>query len=188
MADRSNVEDMPEVRVRPLRRVEYDMLVDHGMLTEQDRIELLDGELVAMSPQNEPHARIVEALTERLVPALAGTARVRVQLPFAAGEHSEPEPDIAIVPADEPRERHPERALLIIEVADATVRLDLVRKARIYAAAGIPTYWVIDIGDEVVHVHADPSQAGYGTVTQHGPDEPLDAVGVTFTLRALTDG
>jgi Uma2 family endonuclease len=176
---------MPEVRVRPLRRAEYDVLVEHGMLTEEDRIELLDGELVAMSPQNAPHAGLVEALTERLVPALAGIARVRVQLPLAAGEHSEPEPDIAIVPPDEPRDRHPERALLVIEVADATVRLDLVRKARIYAAAGVPTYWVIDIGDGVVHVHTDPAETGYGAVTRHGPDEPLDASGVTLTLREL---
>ena len=124
MADRRIVEDMPEVRVRPLRRAEYDVLVEQGLLTEHERIELLDGELVAMSPQNAPHAGIVEALNERLMPALAGEARVRVQLPFAAGEHSEPEPDIAIVPTDEHRDRHPERSLLIIEVADASVRLD----------------------------------------------------------------
>ena len=129
----------------------------------------------------------MEALTERLVPELAGIARGRVQLPFAATEHSEPEPDIAIVPADEPRDRHPERALLVIEVADAYARLDLVRKARIYAAAGVPAYWVIDINDEVVHVHAAPSAAGYATVTQHGPDEPLDAAGITLTLRELMD-
>lgn len=188
MADRSSVDDMPEVRVRPLRRAEYDVLVEQGMLTEQDRIELLDGELVAMSPQNAPHAGLVEALNERLMPALAGTARVRVQLPFAAGEHSEPEPDVAIVPADEPRDRHPERALHVVEVADTTARLDLVRKSRIYAAAGVPTYWVIDIGDQVVHVHTGPSDTGYGTVTQHGPDELLDACGARLTLRALMNG
>lgn len=188
MAEAGSVEDMPEVRVRPLRRAEYDVLVEHGMLTTQDRIELLDGELVATSPQKAPHAGVVEALNERLVPALAGRARVRVQLPLAAGEHSEPEPDVAIVPIDEPRDRHPERALLVIEVSDASVRLDLVRKARIYAAAGVPTYWVIDVGRDVVHVHTGPSDAGYASVTQHGPDEPLDAHGVTLTLRELTGG
>jgi Uma2 family endonuclease len=187
MTDRGSVEDMPEVRVRPLRRVEYDVLVEQGMLTEEDRIELLDGELVTVTPQHAPHAGMVEALNERLMPALVGTARVRVQLPFAAGEHSEPEPDVAIVPVDEPRDRHPERALLIIEVADATVRLDLVRKARIYAAAGVPTYWVVDINDEVVHVHTDPSETGYATVSRQGLDEPLDAAGVPLTLRELLE-
>jgi Uma2 family endonuclease len=185
MAEGRSVEDMSGIQVRPLRRAEYDVLVEHGMLTEEDRIELLDGELVTVTPQNAPQAGVVEALNERLMPALAGAARVRVQLPFAAGEHSEPEPDIAIVPSDEPRDRHPERALLVIEVADATVRLDLVRKARIYAAAGVPTYWVIDIGAEVVHVHTDPAESGYATVTRHGPDEPLDACGLTVRLREL---
>lgn len=186
MTDGRSIGAMPEVQVRPLRRVEYDVLVEHGVIDEQERIELLDGELVTVSPQNAPHANTVEALTERLVPALVGTARVRVQLPMAAGEHSEPEPDLAIVPADEPRDRHPARALLVVEVADATIQLDLGRKARIYAAAEVPAYWVVDLGRGVVHVHSGPSAEGYTTITEHGPDEPLDACGVTLTLRELT--
>ena len=180
-----SVADMSEVRVRPLRRTEYDVLVEQGAFDPDERIQLLDGELVVMSPQNAPHAGIVEALNERLVPALVGTARVRVQLPLAAGEHSEPEPDLAVVPADEPRDRHPERALLVIEVADATVRLDLFRKARIYAAAGVPVYWVIDVAGGVVHVHTDPTAEGYARVSRHAEDEPLDACGVPLTLREL---
>lgn len=180
-----SVADMSEVRVRPLRRTEYDVLVEQGAFEPDERIQLLDGELVAMSPQSAPHAAIVEALTERLVPALVGTARVRVQLPLAAGEHSEPEPDLAVVPADEPRDRHPERALLVIEVADATLPLDLDRKARIYAAAGVPVYWVIDVAGGIVHVHTDPAGESYATVTRHAEDEPLDACGVTLTLREL---
>lgn len=177
--------DMTEVRVRPLRRVEYDLLVDQGMFGEDERIQLLDGELVEMSPQKAPHAGIVEALNERLMPALVGRARVRVQLPLGAGEHSEPEPDVAIVPADEPRDRHPERALLVIEVADTTLGLDLVRKARIYAEAGVPVYWVIDVRRDVVHVHTDPTAGGYATVTENGPDAALDVCGVPLTLRDL---
>jgi Uma2 family endonuclease len=180
-----SVVDMSEVRVRPLRRSEFDVLVEHGAFDPGERIQLPDGELVVPSPQNPPHAGIVEALTERLVPALFGTARERVQLPLAAGEHSEPEPDLAVVPADEPRDRHPERALLVIEVADATVRLDLVRKARIYAAAGVPVYWVTDVPGGVVHVHTDPTPEGYATVRCHADDEALDTCGVTLTLREL---
>ena len=184
---RGSVEDMAEVQVRPLRRAEYDLLVEHGMFGEDERIQLLDGELVVLSPQKAPHAGIVEALTERLVPALVGRARVRVQLPLAAGEHSEPEPDVAVVPADEPRDRHPQRALLVIEVAHETLRLDLVRKARIYAAAGVPVYWVIDVHADVVHVHTDPTPDGYTSVTLHGADEVLDACGVPLALRDLRD-
>jgi Uma2 family endonuclease len=180
-----SVADMSEVRVRPLRRAEYEVLVEQGAFDPDERIQLLDGELVEMSPQDEPHALIVESLTERLTPALVGRARVRVQLPFGAGEHSEPEPDIAVVPADEPRGRRPERALLVIEVSDSTLRLDLVRKARIYAAAGVPVYWVIDVAGGVVHVHTDPTAAGYTTVKQHAADERLDACGVTLALQDL---
>ncbi len=184
---RGSVDDMGEVQVRPLRRVEYDVLVDQGMFGEDEPVQLLDGELVVLSPQKAPHAGIVEALTERLVPALVGAARVRVQLPLVAGEYSEPEPDIAIVPADEPRDRHPQRALLVIEVAHETLRLDLVRKARIYAAAGVPVYWVIDVHNDLVHVHTEPTPDGYAGVSQHGPDEQLDACGVPLTLRALRE-
>lgn len=93
---------MSEATVRPLRRVEYDLLVEQGAFDEDERIELLDGELVALNPQKTAHARIVEALSERLMPALTGTVRVRVQLPFAADELSEPQPDVAVVPAEAP--------------------------------------------------------------------------------------
>lgn len=179
------VDDMSEVRIRALRRVEYDVLVDQGLFGEDERIQLLDGELVVLNPQRSLHAAMVEALTERLVPALVGTARARVQLPLAAGDLSEPEPDIAVVPADEPRDRHPRRARLVIEVAHETLRLDLIRKARIYAAAGVPVYWVIDVAGEVVHVHTDPTGEGYATVTRHGPAEALDAAGVALRLADL---
>lgn len=169
----------------PLRRAEYDVLVDQGVLGPDDRMQLLEGELVEMSPQKPPHAGMVERLTEVLVPALVGRYRVRVQLPLAAGEYSEPEPDVAVVPADESRERHPERAVLVIEVAHETVRLDLGRKARIYAAAGVPEYWVIDVHANVVHVHTEPSPDGYSSITQHDPDDTLDACGVAMSLRQL---
>jgi Uma2 family endonuclease len=179
------VEPVPEVRTRPLKRSEYDLLIEQGVFTVDERIQLLDGELVELSPQGVPHASVIEALTERLVPALAGRARVRVQLPFAAGEYSEPEPDVAIVPADTPRDQHPDEAQLVIEVADSTLSLDLGRKARIYAAAGVPEYWVIDVTATVAHVHTEPADAGYQAVTRNGPDDELVACGVALTLRDL---
>jgi hypothetical protein len=70
-------------------------------------------------------------------------------------------------------------------VAHKTLRLDLVRKARIYAGAGEPAYWVIDVAGEVVHFHTEPTPEGYATVTRHGPDEALDASGVTVALGDL---
>lgn len=176
---------MSDVTVRPLRRVEYDLLVEQGAFDEDERIELLDGELVAMPPQKTAHARIVEALSERLMPALTGTVRVRVQLPFAADELSEPEPDVAAVPADAPRESHPDVALHVIEVADTSLTLDLGRKARIYAAAGVPAYWVIDPSVPAIHVHSEPTSDGYTSINVHGVDTELDVCGVTLRLREL---
>jgi hypothetical protein len=95
------------------------------------------------------------------------------------------EPDLAVVPIDEPRDRHPERALLVIEVADTTLRLGLVRKSRIYARAQVPTSWVIDVNRDVAHVQTGSSEDGYTTVTEHTADTPLDACGVTVTPDEL---
>lgn len=176
---------MSDITVRPLRRVEYDLLVEQGAFDEDERVELLDGELVAMRPQKAAHARIVEGLSERLMPALTGTVRVRVQLPFAPDELSEPKPDVAIVPADAPRDRHPGVALHVIEVADTSLTLDLGRKARIYAAAGVPAYWVVDPSVPAVHVHGQPTSDGYDSINVHGLDTELDACGVTLRLREL---
>lgn len=129
--------------MRPLRRIEYEVLVEQGMFGEGEHVQLLDGELVEMSPQGAAHAAVVESLTELLVPALLGKARVRVQLPFAAGDASEPEPDVAVVSAATTRHRHPDSALLVIEVAEISLSVDLGRKARIYAQARVTEYWVI---------------------------------------------
>jgi Uma2 family endonuclease len=89
------------------------------------------------------------------------------------------------VPIDEPRDRHPQRALHVIEVADSTVRLDLDRKARIYAAAGVPVCWVIDLPGDVVHVHTDPTPESDATVAVRGADEELDVCGVGLSLGSL---
>jgi Uma2 family endonuclease len=89
------------------------------------------------------------------------------------------------VPSDEPWDRHPERALLVIEVAEESLALDLGRKARIYADAGVPRYWVIDLRGNIAHVHTDPEPGGYRTVERRGADEALDAGGVALTLAEL---
>lgn len=174
---------MSEATIRPLRRVEYELLVDQGAFDADERIELLNGELVALTPQKTAHTRIVEALCERLMPALDET--VRVQLPFAADALSEPDPDVAVVPAEAARDRPPDVALLIVEIADTSLTLKLGRKARIYAAAGVPAYWVIDPSVPAVHVHGEPTGNGYDSINVHGVDTELDACGVTLRLREL---
>ncbi|HVT06342.1 MAG TPA: Uma2 family endonuclease, partial [Polyangia bacterium] len=96
LSGQPHIEDLVTTeRLRPLRRVEYDRLVELGFFDEDEKIELLDGVIVQMTPQGLAHAAAIEVLTHQLVVALATRARVRVQLPFAASDISEPEPDLA---------------------------------------------------------------------------------------------
>ena len=157
------VSTAPE-QIRPLRRVEYDHLVTLGTF-EGERVELIDGAIRRMSPIGPPHASTVALLTELLVLALAGRARVRVQTSFAASELSEPEPDFCIVPRDDHHSAHPSAAHLIIEVADSSLRYDRGEKAKLYAASGVPEYWVVNLRESVVEVYRDPAAGGYLQLT-----------------------
>jgi Uma2 family endonuclease len=154
-------------RIRPLRRVEYDRLVELGLLDEDEHVELLYGRIVEMSPQGTEHAWVIQQLTELLVAALAGRAKVRPQLPLALSDVSEPEPDLAIVPVTGYQPDHPSRALLVIEVADSSLRGDRVIKGRLYAESGIPEFWLVNLVDGVVEVHRDPTAKGYLSVSRH---------------------
>ncbi len=151
-------------RVRPLRRAEYDRMVELGVFGDHERIELLEGGLVAMSLQKSKHAETIRRLMERLVPVLAGRARVSVQSPIALSELSEPEPDLAVVPLGDYSRGHPSEALLIIEVAEASLQKDKKVKARIYAEAGVPEYWLVNLIDKSVLVHRRPARGRYASV------------------------
>jgi hypothetical protein len=154
--------------IRPLRRVEYDQLIALGAF-QDERIELLDGVLVRMSPIGSPHCATVDRLTELLVLALAGKALIRVQGAFAAGEFSEPEPDLIVLPRADYDSGHPDRAYLIIEVAESSLARDRGRKARLYAECGVPEYWVVNLQDRRVEVHRAPAAGVYqeATVIEH---------------------
>lgn len=154
-------------RVRPLRRVEYDKLVELGVF-EHERVELLRGYVVHMSPQKSRHAAAVQSLNHLFVLALVGARRasVRVQLPLAISDDSEPEPDVALVAFGEYRDQHPETAHLVIEVAESSLREDRA-KIEIYAEAGIPEYWIVDIPHGLVEVHTDIVDGGYSRVTPY---------------------
>jgi Uma2 family endonuclease len=147
-------------RIRGLRRVEYDRLVDLGVF-EDEKIELLCGVLVEMSPQGTRHAAVGRRLTELLMFALGRRAMVGCQFPFAAGEFSEPEPDIAVTPRSDDESEHPARAFLIIEVAESSIRKDRGLKAAIYAAAGVPEYWVVDLNQNHIEIFTGPGPDGY---------------------------
>jgi Uma2 family endonuclease len=164
--------DLAPDRARPLLRREYDRLVELGVFEDQ-RIELLGGVLVEMSPQGTAHSAAATMLAQRLIRQLDERAVVRVQMPFAASEVSEPEPDVAVVPCQSYARAHPSEAYLLVEVCDSSAAKDHGLKARLYAAAGVPEYWVVDVSKRRVTVHTEPSPDGYRANRSFGPDERL---------------
>jgi Uma2 family endonuclease len=150
-------------RVRPLRRVEYESLVEQGLL-DDSRVELLLGTLIDMSPQGPLHASAVRYLAETFIRALTGDAHTRVQSPLALSDDSEPEPDLAVVPPGDYRRAHPTQALLVVEVSDTTLEKDRGVKTALYATAGIPEFWLVNLPDRVIEIHRQPSAGRYGAI------------------------
>jgi Uma2 family endonuclease len=150
--------------VHPLSRDAYERLVDLGVFDEA-RVELLYGVVVPMSLQKAPHAATVARLVEKMILALAGRASVRAHSPFAASEDSEPEPDVAVVPSGDYETEHPSSAYLLVEVAESSVQRDRGPKLRVYADAGVPEYWIIDLGRRVIEVWQAPSDGEYRSLS-----------------------
>lgn len=159
-ANMSAVLDPPRHR---FSRAQYDLMVASGIFGPEDRLELLEGEIIDMVPQNSRHATAVTLLTDALKPVFATGHTVRAQLPFSLDDHSQPEPDIAVVPGAprDYRDAHPTRAVLIVEVADTTLAYDRGRKLAAYARAGIPEFWILDLTGETLEVCRRPEQGGY---------------------------
>jgi Uma2 family endonuclease len=137
-------------------------------LFEGRRVELLEGEVIEMTPQGSRHASAVALVVERLVRALSPSFSVRPQLPLALDDRSEPEPDVAVCRPDARSyaDAHPspEQVVLLVEVADTSLPYDRDRKARAYARAGVPTLWIVDLGERAVVVLNEPDRdrARYG--------------------------
>ena len=145
------------VRTRRWTRVEYDKLIATGILGPGDKIELLGGQLCVSEPQNSPHARAISLGLEAIQRALAPGWHVRVQLPIALDDESEPEPDLAVVSGG-PRDYtdHPSRPALVVEVADSRLTLDREHKGSLYARARVPEYWILNLRDRVLEVYREP--------------------------------
>jgi Uma2 family endonuclease len=172
----------PTIRTRRWTRREYDRLIGLGVLDEDDPIELVAGRLIVAEPQNDPHARAIELVAEAMKTACGPGWRVRVQLPLALGRDSEPDPDIAVVfgSARDAPPGHPTTAALVIEVADASLRVDRGLKARVYARAGIDDYWIVNLVNRTVEVRREPVRqrfhvARYASVQIAGVAAPVAA-------------
>jgi Uma2 family endonuclease len=138
---------------------------------ENERIELIEGVILEMSPQSIPHSAAIQRLTRLLVPPLVGRADVRVQMSFVAGDDSLPEPDLALVSPVISDESHPDTAFLIIEVANTSLAFDRGVKAALYTRAGVPEYWVVNVIDRVIERHSEPSGSAYARVASFRPGD-----------------
>lgn len=158
--ERVQAQEIAHARARRLRRREYDRMVDLGFF-EGEHVELIHGTVVQMSPIGPPHSAHVDRLNELLLPKLIGRATVRIQQPFLAADESEPEPDVAVVPHGSYDDGHPDRAFLVVEVAETSLDYDRDTKAPLYAASGVPEYWIVDIAGRAVEVHRDLADGRY---------------------------
>ena len=153
---------------RRFTRAEYYRMAEVGILGERDRVELIQGEIVEMSPPGRHHRAFVNNLNRLLSRRLPEHVVVSVQNPLPLGHDTEPQPDLAVLRGRDvsykEREAWAADALLVIEVADTSLTYDRSTKRRLYAAAGIPEYWVVDCATETVEVHRGPGPDGYRDV------------------------
>ena len=153
---------------------EYQRLGETGILTENDRVELIDGEIIEMSPIGIQHNECVAIVNVVLHELLGRTAKVYPQNSIRLLNRSEPEPDFAVIRFKRYRSLPTERDVyLVMEVSDSSLRYDRTTKLPLYAAAGIPEAWIFDIGFERVERHTVPTPDGYATVQEAGRGETL---------------
>jgi Uma2 family endonuclease len=170
---------------------EYHRMFEGGILGDDERVELLEGVIVVLPSQNPPHASAIQRLTKWLVRQLDDSLALLPQLPVTLGHRSEPVPDLAVVKAEDiTRKALPRTALLVIEVADTSLRKDRGLKGGLYARFGIPEYWIVNVQDSTVEVHRDPDpeRGRYRTLLTVARGEtlvPVSVPGVTISLSDL---
>ena len=144
---------------------QYYKMAEVGILRPSDRVELINGEIIQISPIKSTHASIVDTLAENLIGDLRGKAIIRVQNPLSIDNHSEPEPDLLVakLQKNKYRSRHPQPkdVLLLIEVSDSTLEKDRKMKLELYAKAKIAEYWIVNIPEKQIEIYRKPSGKKY---------------------------
>lgn len=159
---------------------EYEQIIAAGVIAEDDRVELLEGEIVEMSPLGPQHSACVSRLTSLFFQLGSQQVIIRVQDPIRLGDFSEPQPDIAIVQKRDDfyvgGHPEPEDVLLLVEVAESSLTYDRDLKMPIYARAGIPEVWIVALLPQVVDVYRSPGETGYREIQQLRRGDTLTAV------------
>jgi len=182
----------PWVARRPLTVAEYHRMGEIGILTEDERVELIEGQLIAMSPIGSDHSGTVHALNHLPVLAVGDRGIVAVQNPVHLDDFSEPQPDFSVLKprADNYRKAtpHPDEVRLIIELPDSSLNYDRAIKRSLYARHGIPEFWIVNLAAGEVEVCRPPAGDGYASVSPVRPGairEPLLLPGVKIPVGAV---
>jgi Uma2 family endonuclease len=152
--------DLVNERLHLLSASEYQRLAETGLFTGR-RVELMHGRVVDMGPMGDAHDWLVERLTMVLVERFGALASVRVQLSVRANPDSMPEPDFLLVPRREKPGARPRKGLLVVEIADSSLRYDRKVKAPLYAAGATPEYWIVNVRRSALEVYRKPRAGVY---------------------------
>lgn len=166
-------------------------MAEAGIFQEDDRVELLEGEIIRMTPIGSRHATCVRRLNRLFSMAAGERVIVDVQNPIRLGEHSEPQPDLTLL---RPRqdfyaEAHPGPAdiLLVVEVAESSANMDREVKVPLYARARLPEVWLVDLAEERIEVYRQPSPHGYEEVQHLGRGQHVTAQAFPDLVLAVGD-
>ncbi|MBI2563812.1 MAG: Uma2 family endonuclease [candidate division NC10 bacterium] len=185
-----------EVQIRRWKRVEYERLVEKGVFMPGERVELIDGLLVVAEPQSASHFAAVRLVERALVRAFGEGWDVRAQGPIALDDASEPEPDVAVVRGElrDYVRAHPADPVLVVEVALTSVNFDREHKASLYARAGRPEYWIVNLVDRVLEVRREPAPSpsapygwDYSTVEVLRPGDSVSPLAAPAAQIAVSD-
>ena len=184
--------DMEEVKMHAITVVEFDRMVAAGVYGTEDRIELIDGQLIDVPLQGPPHSGTLMRFEHYFRTALGTRAHVRGQGPLPVGIDSQPEPDIALVRWSDRfyTDVHPtvEETYAVVEIAYTSLQFDRGVKRRVYGAAGIPEYWIIDLVAGTIEVYREPHELGYASpaVLRRGQSVAFAAFpDIVFTVDEL---
>ncbi|HEU5424940.1 MAG TPA: Uma2 family endonuclease [Nitrolancea sp.] len=169
---------------------DFQRMGEAGIFGEDDRVELLDGEIITMNPIGGPHMTSVNRLTRRLVLALGEDAIVSIQNPIVLGRHDEPQPDVVVLRSE--ADQHagkpvPDDVLLLIEVADSTLAYDRDVKLPRYAQSGIPETWIVDLAGRLITRYTEPTAEGYRVATTFRPGQAIASASLPALQLAVAD-
>ena len=167
---------------------EVEAMVAAGVIQENERIELIGGELVPMSPKGAWHENVKRALTRHWIKALPADIEALTETTLRTGPIDYREPDFVFWPGTvSVVDLAPGHVKLLVEIANSSLDYDLGDKMRFFANIGIPEYWVIDARKLVTHIHREPGQGGFGAVTKHRPTSPMAPVLIPALAVRLAD-